>query len=812
MRQDQELSESDLNRLNRFNIRQIVVESSEVRWVKEEELDDLSDAEVLDTREVQEAEPSEVKPFSQTGSIKRFRDYLQSLDLESDQDYSDFVNELYELDDRREDIFERLNDVLDDDDLIASITNQLSGSTVDLDEIPFDEMPDSLVNEVVKWVNDRRHLEKNASEAIEASGEENYEAGESDAPLSTVDSVRTIFGQLNDLEDDMDEETFQDTLRQTNEFEQQLEDILKWGYKDASEELREQVKEILTGDETLDSIDVSEDASEPLLNKLKEFQNKRKRLASTVEDSLPEDIEDLNDLTDRNSSSSQSDTSSKEDGSKAPIDSREDFDTLDEEVIEEVTSGREVTSKIIGKLKALDAKLSKLERNEISLEEQIDSLDSTEEKGQLEEFLNDPSSTPDIDPSDDSKSAELMNDILDHHTHRYESEDQLLDQIHQNDSRNDDDSLPENLKADLDEIRRSTGAGLSADLELDTEELKESEPSDESSGESLETRIGEAFDEGASLRLSELSGLPEDFVRTAMTLLDIDPLSLSSGKRQKLLQRVQTFQRMILFEARYDTEVFETLKKDFLQLFSGETYPVKLLIRPDTSTGLIPVHGFNNMTLLYSVLEDLNLDESTERTLELSALMTDFGLSGVPHSTIEGHFETSGVMGREYSKHPLYSARLVERVDGLPETIADSVRTHHERINGSGYPLGLGKNDITANEELVRLVERYTELFENRANTDEPNPPEIARQLATESDQFIPEVFQQFITTIGYYPDGSVVMLEDGRMGIVKQQSEDDPENPTVVAFTDSNQNKVNPPQSVQLDRQTVGVKKYLKR
>ncbi|MGH9196218.1 MAG: HD-GYP domain-containing protein, partial [Acidimicrobiia bacterium] len=68
----------------------------------------------------------------------------------------------------------------------------------------------------------------------------------------------------------------------------------------------------------------------------------------------------------------------------------------------------------------------------------------------------------------------------------------------------------------------------------------------------------------------------------------------------------------------------------------------------------------------------------------------------------------------EIKRHPVLGAQIVKEIEFL-EPALDSVLYHHERLNGSGYPLGLKGDMVTPWTRMLAIADTYDAMTSNRA-------------------------------------------------------------------------------------------------
>ena len=96
------------------------------------------------------------------------------------------------------------------------------------------------------------------------------------------------------------------------------------------------------------------------------------------------------------------------------------------------------------------------------------------------------------------------------------------------------------------------------------------------------------------------------------------------------------------------------------------------------------------------------------------------------------------------------------------------VAQHHERHDGSGYPLQLRGAQILLGGRIVGLVDSYDAMTSDRGYAARRSPHEAMMELYQTRDRlFDGAVVEQFIRACGVYPTGTLVELSDGTVGVV---------------------------------------------
>lgn len=120
------------------------------------------------------------------------------------------------------------------------------------------------------------------------------------------------------------------------------------------------------------------------------------------------------------------------------------------------------------------------------------------------------------------------------------------------------------------------------------------------------------------------------------------------------------------------------------------------------------------VTILAILLADeLGVTGEDRYILERGALLHDIGMIGVPDRVLFKKEPLSEMDWEEIKKHPRIGCRMCERVSFLVGT-AKTVLSHHERWDGSGYPVGLSGEQIPLSGRVLSAVDALEAMYFGR--------------------------------------------------------------------------------------------------
>ena len=130
--------------------------------------------------------------------------------------------------------------------------------------------------------------------------------------------------------------------------------------------------------------------------------------------------------------------------------------------------------------------------------------------------------------------------------------------------------------------------------------------------------------------------------------------------------------------------------------------------------------------------------------LELVARLHDVGKRAVPESIL---FKPAPLSASEWSlmrRHPEWGSGMLADVPGL-EAVARAVHAHHERWDGSGYPLGLEGEAIPFASRIVAVCDAFSAMTTDRPYRGARSAMDALRDLrrcaGSQFDPFIVDTF-----------------------------------------------------------------------
>lgn len=204
-----------------------------------------------------------------------------------------------------------------------------------------------------------------------------------------------------------------------------------------------------------------------------------------------------------------------------------------------------------------------------------------------------------------------------------------------------------------------------------------------------------------------------------------------------------------------------------------------VLRNPDAMAWLCRIRDFRSPIYLHGIRlsvwgcicgRQLGLNRPELHRLTTALMMSCIGKSFLAKNVLNQYSMTS--CPEAYQKHLTLTENHLKSFKYTSNHTLSVIKRYCERIDGSGYPNGLKGNDIPFLSQVAGLVESF-ELAVNPFDMGKAiSPAEAIVQInQLKGELFDSELVEEFVKAIGIYPTGTIVELNDTRLGIISSQS-----------------------------------------
>ena len=180
-------------------------------------------------------------------------------------------------------------------------------------------------------------------------------------------------------------------------------------------------------------------------------------------------------------------------------------------------------------------------------------------------------------------------------------------------------------------------------------------------------------------------------------------------------------------------------------------------------------HAVN--TCILSVMTGIALGYDTNQLndLGLAAMLHDIGkIKFSRQLALQFPDYLSKADKEEYKRHPFYSLEILRGNPTLSVDVINACFQHHERWNGSGYPMGIQGEAISEYAQIISIADVYDRLVAGMPHRL-PTPIYYAVAILNKAsgEYFNPAIVDTFNQNVAIYPIGKMVRLNSQESGVI---------------------------------------------
>ena len=186
------------------------------------------------------------------------------------------------------------------------------------------------------------------------------------------------------------------------------------------------------------------------------------------------------------------------------------------------------------------------------------------------------------------------------------------------------------------------------------------------------------------------------------------------------------------------------------------------------------IHPIHTALLVELIGKRLGLSDVERQSIIAAALMANIGMVELQELL---HLQKEPLSARQREEvwgHPESSVQLLKAAGVDDVLMLETILSHHERIDGSGYPNGLSGTAIPISVRMIALADTYSAMVTPRAYRAEMQAKEAVKEIFLKRGKEIDESLAHvFIKELGIYPPGAFVRLENGEIAVVIRRGKD---------------------------------------
>ena len=182
-------------------------------------------------------------------------------------------------------------------------------------------------------------------------------------------------------------------------------------------------------------------------------------------------------------------------------------------------------------------------------------------------------------------------------------------------------------------------------------------------------------------------------------------------------------------------------------------------------------HSVDVATMAMIIGKNYGLTKDEVREIGISGLLHDVGKSKVPNEVLNKPAKLDEKEFEIMKNHSLLGYNILKENKKFPMSIMCGVLQHHEKMNGTGYPMGVTGDKIGKYARIIAVADVYDALV-----TERPYKKGFAKRDAIEmimamTQELDLKAMTSFLKSVILYPVDSIVKLSNGQYAKVVENN-----------------------------------------
>jgi putative nucleotidyltransferase with HDIG domain len=221
---------------------------------------------------------------------------------------------------------------------------------------------------------------------------------------------------------------------------------------------------------------------------------------------------------------------------------------------------------------------------------------------------------------------------------------------------------------------------------------------------------------------------------------------------EAVVKRALDHHGLVLAKQRYENQLEELVEQRTAELDRAldsleDAYRSTLTaLTAALETRDLETHGHSERVVTYSLRlgREYGLDSADMKALEFGSLLHDIGKIGVPDSILRKPAKLTDEEWVHMREHPMHGQQILRGIEFL-EGAALVVAQHHEKWDGSGYPMRLRSNEINICARIFSVADAFDAMTSDRVYRRGKSYEAAAQELDDwAGKQFDPAIVQAF--------------------------------------------------------------------
>ena len=274
---------------------------------------------------------------------------------------------------------------------------------------------------------------------------------------------------------------------------------------------------------------------------------------------------------------------------------------------------------------------------------------------------------------------------------------------------------------------------------------------------------------------------------TVLSLAEVQENKGAYRSYTDLIERLDSVLSNIESGISVEPRTVDNLTGRLLQAIREERdHIIGFILGGEVSGHMLAKNSINTAILAALIAMELKFTHHKVMQVVTGALLHDVGMLRLPKEITGKSGGLSDAEIQRMQAHPLYAYKIITKELLYPEDVGLVALQHHERWDGEGYPRRMAGADIDIGARIVSVADAFEAMVSEKPYRNSMMGYQAMKNLLSDnSRRFDPDVLKAFIKTMGIYPIGSIILLNNGAIARVTEVQGDAPLRPKIRILID---------------------------
>lgn len=178
------------------------------------------------------------------------------------------------------------------------------------------------------------------------------------------------------------------------------------------------------------------------------------------------------------------------------------------------------------------------------------------------------------------------------------------------------------------------------------------------------------------------------------------------------------------------------------------------------------LHSVAVCALMVNLARELGLDDKDVREAGIAGLLHDVGKMAVPEAILNKPGSLTAEEFGQMRNHTTRGHAMLLKGVAIPDVALDVCLNHHEKMDGTGYPLGLTGDQLSLHARMGAICDVYDAMTSQRCYKAAFSPIDTIMTMRAQAGHFDPALLFHFLRSIGLFPPGMLVRLRSNQLAV----------------------------------------------